>query len=111
MRRAIAEPRQHAFNYRDLSMARERRTIPLMRETAAAKDCPLAPPEGSSVYSRTLHRACLVVGGIQQLARHLEVAEASLRRWITGEIEPPEAVFFACVEIVLLYAGETGRAN
>jgi hypothetical protein len=82
-----------------------------MRETAAAKDCPLAPPHDSTVYARTLHRACLVVGGMQQLARHLEVAEESLRRWITGEVEPPEPVFFACVEIVLLYAGETGRAN
>jgi hypothetical protein len=92
-------------------MGRESRTIPLMRETAAAKDCPLAPPQDSTVYARTLHRACLVVGGMQQLARHLEVAEESLRRWITGEVEPPEPIFFACVEIVLLYAGETGRAN
>jgi hypothetical protein len=86
-------------------MTRERRTIPLMRETAAAKDCPLAPPEQSSVYARTLHRACLVLGGI------LEVLEASLRPWITGEEEPPERVFLACVEIVLLHATGTGRAS
>jgi hypothetical protein len=92
-------------------MTRERRTIPLMRETAAAKDCPLAPPEQSSVYARTLHRACLVLGGIQQLAKHLEVLEASLRPWITGEEEPPERVFLACVEIVLLHATGTGRAS
>jgi hypothetical protein len=112
IRRAIAESRHQLFNYRDLSMSRERRTIPLMRESvAAAKDCPLAPPENSSVYARTLHRACLVVGGLQQLARHLSVPEESLRRWITGEVEPPEPVFFACVEIVLLHAAGSGRAN
>jgi hypothetical protein len=93
-------------------MTRERRTIPLMRESAAAaKDCPLAPPEDSSVYARTLHRACLVVGGVQQLARHLDVPDETLRRWITGEIEPPEPVFLACVEIVLLHAAGSSRAN
>jgi len=92
-------------------MTRERRTILPMQETAAAKDCPLAPPANSSVYSRTLHRACLVVGGVQQLAKHLEVSENSLRRWITGELEPPEPVFTACVEIVLLHAAGSGRAN
>jgi hypothetical protein len=112
IRRSIAEPRHHVFNYRDLSMTRERRTIALMRETtAAAKDCPLAPPEHSSVYARTLHRACLVLGGLQQLASHLDVGEESLRPWITGEIEPPEAIFFACVEVVLLHAAGSGRAN
>jgi hypothetical protein len=92
-------------------MTRERRTIVMMRETAAAKDCPLAPPANSSVYARTLHRACLVAGGVQQLAKHLEVSEDSLRQWIRGDIEPPEAVFIACVEIVLLHATRSGRAN
>jgi hypothetical protein len=111
IRRTIAKPRHHAFDYCDLSMTRDRRTIVMMRETATAKDCPLAPPANSTVYARTLHRACLVLGGVQQLARHLEVSEESLRPWITGEAEPPEPVFIACVEIVLLHAAGSGRAN
>src|SRR4051794_41029063 len=79
IRRAHDERRQHAFEDGDLSMSRERRTIPLMRElSAAAKDCPLAPPEHASVYARTLHRACLVLGGIEQLAKHLEASDVDL---------------------------------
>ncbi len=93
-------------------MSRERRTIPLMRDiSAAAKNCPLAPPEHASVYARTLHRACLVLGGIEPLAKHLEASDADLRRWLGGEVQPPERVFLAAVEIVLLHAGGAGRAN
>jgi hypothetical protein len=92
-------------------MSKEHRTIPVVRETAgAAKDCPLAPPEHASVYARTLHRACLIVGGIRQLAERLEVPEADVRRWLKGEDIPPEEVFVAAVEIVLLYAAEAGKA-
>jgi hypothetical protein len=83
-----------------------------MREfSAAAKDCPLAPPAHASVYARTLHRACLILGGVEQLTKHLEVAEVDLRRWLGGEQEPPERVFLAAVEVVLLHAGGAGRAN
>ena len=58
-----------------------------------------------------MHRACLVVGGIPQLAAQLRVSEAEVRRWITGEEQPPEAVFVACVEIVLLYAERGGGSS
>jgi hypothetical protein len=93
-------------------MSRERRTIPVMRElSAAAKDCPLAPPEHASVYARTLHRACLVLGGIEPLAKHLEVSDGELRRWLRGEEQPPERIFLAAVEVILLHAGSQGRAN
>jgi hypothetical protein len=79
--------------------------------SAAAKDCPLAPPEHASVYARALHRACLVLGGVEQLATHLEVPDADLHRWLRGEEQPPERIFLAAVEIVLLHAGGRGRAN
>ncbi len=92
-------------------MTRERRTIPVMRETATAKDCPLAPPAHASVHSRALHRACLVLGGIEQLARHLDVQDEALRGWLRGDGEPPERVFLAAVEIILLHSGSGGRAN
>src|SRR5258706_12472949 len=108
----MAERRQHALEDRDLSMSRERRTIPVMlRMSRAAKNCPLAPPEHASVYARTLHRACLVLGGIEQLAKHLEASDVDLRRWMGGEVQPPERVFLAAVEVVLLHAGGAGRAN
>jgi hypothetical protein len=77
----------------------------------AAKDCPLAPPEHASAYARALHRACLIAGGIGPLARHLEVSEADLRRWMAGEEEPPEPIFLAAVEVILLYVDGVGRAN
>jgi hypothetical protein len=84
-----------------------------MRHTAAAaaRDCPLAPPSHASVYSRALHRACLVLGGVGALARRLEVPEAELRRWIQGEVPPPERAFLEAVEVILLDAGGQGRAN
>jgi len=92
-------------------MTRERRTIPVMSEqSAAARECPLAPPEHASVYSRALHRACLVVGGVDVLAQRLEVDVEKLRGWLKGDEQPPERVFLACVEIILLYASGGTRA-
>jgi hypothetical protein len=86
-------------------MSNERRTIPPMRQSSAkAADCPLAPPEHASVHSRTLHRACLILGGIAQLAQYLDVPESDLRRWMTGDSGlPPEAVFLGAVEVLILY--------
>lgn len=93
-------------------MSREHRTIPVMRESsAAARDCPLAPPGDASVQSRALHRACLIVGGIDKLAAYLNVPEGELRRWMNGEVLPPEPTFLAAVEVVLLYAANKGQAS
>ena len=82
-----------------------------MRNALAAQDCPLAPPRHASVYARTLHRACLIAGGLGALALHLKVGEGALREWLQGEAQPPEAVFLACVEVVLLHAANLGRAS
>jgi hypothetical protein len=94
-------------------MGSERRTIPLMRQSSArAPDCPLAPPGHASVHSRTLHRACLILGGIVQLAKYLEVPESDLRRWMTGDLgPPPEAVFLRAVEVLILYVSGKGQSN
>ena len=86
-------------------MARERRTIPMMRDlSAAARDCPLAPPEHAHIYSRALHRACLIVGGADKLAERLKVSAAELQPWLLAQEMPPEVAFLECVEIILLYA-------
>jgi hypothetical protein len=94
-------------------MSRERRTIPPVRhgKSDRNRDCPLAPPSHATVQSRTLHRVCLIVGGVDQLAARLHVEPADVRRWMTGEAPTPERIFEACVEILLLYAADKGAAN
>jgi hypothetical protein len=93
-------------------MSEEKRTIPLKREfPPGAIDCPLAPPRDAGIHARTLHRACLILGGIDLLARHLGIPVADLRNWLSGTDQPPEPIFFACVEIVLLHAEGPAQAN
>jgi hypothetical protein len=67
------------------------------------------PPEQATVYAKALHRACLIVGGIEQLATRLRVPKDLLERWIRGEGEPPQGIFLDAVEIILLYAAQPGR--
>jgi len=83
----------------------------LMRPSAsAAVDCPLVRGPAATTYSRTLHRACLILGGVAQLAVQLQVTEAELRSWLEGEIEPPLEVFLAAVEVLLLGSDVAPRA-
>jgi len=69
-----------------------------------AVDCPPLSKSRVTVYARTLHRACEVVGGLDALSRHLDVPAATLARWIGGLEQPPLNVFLAAVDIVLLGA-------
>ena len=93
-------------------MSRERRTIPVRHgEGDRGPDCPLAPPSHATVQSRTLHRVCLIVGGVDQLAARLGVSPAEARAWMSGSAPTPEKIFEACVEILLLYAADKGAAN
>jgi hypothetical protein len=80
-----------------------------MRTAIAKVDCPL-PQERPSTATRALHRACLILGGVSALARHLGIAEGALRGWLEGHDEPPQMVFLAAVEIVLLHLEQAGRA-
>lgn len=79
--------------------------------TSSVPDCPSAPPSRETTYVRTLHRACLILGGLSQLANHLKVSEYSLEVWLQGREEPPQNVFYAVVEILLLHIDNAGRAN
>lgn len=72
--------------------------------TPRPADCGNAPPSRATVYSRTLQRACVVLGGIERLSQHLRVERADLVRWIDGRGHPPMDVFLAAVDIVLLHA-------
>ena len=77
----------------------------------ANTDCPIPPPSRQSTYARALHRACLVLGGVEQLSRHLGVPEAGLRAWLEGREDPPQMVFLAAVEIVLLHLDSGNSAS
>lgn len=78
---------------------------------ASAKvDCPLPPPSRQTTYARTLHRACLILGGVAPLAKHFGVSETALRKWLEAQEEPPQMVFLAAIEIILLHLDEAGAA-
>jgi DNA-binding transcriptional regulator YiaG len=82
-----------------------------MRVSTAKADCPAAPPSRQTTYARALHRACLILGGVPQLANHLGVSESSLQAWLEGRDDPPQMVFLAAVEIVLLHLEKPGASN
>jgi hypothetical protein len=82
-----------------------------MRVSTAKIDCPVPAPSRQTTYARALHRACLILGGVPQLANHLGVSEAPLRAWLEGRADPPQMVFLAAVEIVLLHLEKSGSAN
>jgi hypothetical protein len=84
--------------------------IGFMRTGASASaDCPLAPRARETTYVRALHHACLVLGGLAQLASHLQVSEYAVRTWLEAREELPESIFLAAVEIILLAAESTPR--
>lgn len=82
-----------------------------MRVSAAAKACPKAPPSRETTQARTLHRACLILGGVRELAAHLGVSEPTLQSWLEGRDEPPQMVFLAAVEIVLLHIDQSSAST
>lgn len=68
---------------------------------APADDCPSAPPAQVTVYTRVLHRACQIAGGVERLAVRLRVPLASLHRWLDGDGEPPTPIFLKAVDMVM----------
>jgi hypothetical protein len=73
-------------------------------------ECPPLSQSRVTVYARTLHRACEIVGGLDALSRQLAVPAPALTRWIAGIEQPPIDKFLAAVDIVLL-AAEPGRGT
>lgn len=73
-----------------------------MRNLGTLKDnCPTAPAPQVTVHTRVLHRACQIVGGVEQLAERLGVPRRLLHRWLEGEEPPPASVFLKAVDLVL----------
>jgi hypothetical protein len=80
--------------------------------TSSAVDCPAAAPTRESIFPRALHRACLILGGVAELATHLEATEIAVRAWLEALEQPPESAFLAAVDVILLHAESTsGRAS
>lgn len=90
-------------------MTRNHRTIFLAVGPGRPVECPMSPPSHAAIQARTLHRACLIVGGLDRLAVALDRPREELERWILGDEETPEAVFRAAVEILLLHAARPGQ--
>jgi hypothetical protein len=82
-----------------------------MRASPSRKpvDCPLAPPSRRTTLARAIHSACVILGGVPNLATHLGVPAALVRDWLEGEVEPPQAMFLAAVEVILLHLDTEGR--
>jgi hypothetical protein len=93
-----------------MAQGSDRRSIPVRHDAARGVDCPLAPPSHATVQSRALHRACLIVGGIDRLAERLHAGAAEVRAWMAGREPVPMPVFEACVEILLLHTSTKGHA-
>jgi hypothetical protein len=64
-------------------------------------NCPLAPPPRVTVYTRVLHRACQIVGGVEHLAARLRISTTMLYRWLEGDDVPPPNIFLHAVDLVL----------
>jgi hypothetical protein len=73
-----------------------------MANIQVAKDeCPVAPPPRVTVYTRVLHRACQILGGVDALAAHLRVSSLVVHKWLEGEDVPPANIFLNAVDLVL----------
>ena len=70
-------------------------------QVAKKDECPVAPGPRVTVYTRVLHRACQILGGVEQLAAHLRVSLPLLYRWLEGDDIPPSHVFLNAVDLVL----------
>jgi hypothetical protein len=62
-------------------------------------DCPEVDPD-VHLYVRTLHRACVKMGGIAALAQRLGVASASVLHWLDGMSPVPQHIFLKSVDII-----------
>jgi hypothetical protein len=76
---------------------------------ATLHGCPQADATKTTVYARALHRACVLLGGIHQLALHLDVSDEQVEEWLDGNDDPPMDVFLVAVDVVLADSNRTKR--
>ena len=61
--------------------------------------CP-STAKNSHIYIRTLHEACLELGGEHKLASFLGVPVEDVESWLNGRAVPSDAIFLRCVDLV-----------
>jgi DNA-binding transcriptional regulator YiaG len=61
--------------------------------------CP-STSQNAHIYIKTLHTACLVLGGEHRLAAYLGVSTDQVEAWLNGRGTPPDSVFLRCVDLV-----------
>jgi hypothetical protein len=61
--------------------------------------CP-STSQNSHIYIRTLHDACLILGGEHKLAAYLGVPVARVEGWLNGRGTPPDSIFLRCLDLI-----------
>lgn len=61
--------------------------------------CP-STSRNSHIYVRTLHEACVILGGEHKLAAFLGVSVEVIEGWLNGRSRPPDSVFLRCLDLV-----------
>jgi hypothetical protein len=61
--------------------------------------CP-STSQNAHIYIKTLHAACLILGGEHKLADYLGVTTEEVEAWLNGRGTPSDAVFLRCVDLV-----------
>lgn len=60
--------------------------------------CP-STSRNAHIYIRTLHDACLILGGEHHLAAYLGVPVERVEEWLNGIGTPPASVFLRCLDL------------
>jgi DNA-binding transcriptional regulator YiaG len=61
--------------------------------------CP-SKSKNTHIYVRTLHDACVMLGGEHKLAAWLGVSVQQVDAWLNGRSRPPDSVFLRCLDLV-----------
>jgi DNA-binding transcriptional regulator YdaS (Cro superfamily) len=61
--------------------------------------CP-SPNKNANVFIRTLHDACVILGGEHKLAEYLGVQVAMVEQWLKGVGKPPDGIFLRCADLI-----------
>ena len=72
----------------------------ISRHYAAMQDICPSTSKNAHIYIKTLHTACLILGGEHKLAAYLKVSAEEVEAWLNGRGVPPDAVFLRCVDLV-----------
>jgi|tagenome__1003787_1003787.scaffolds.fasta_scaffold18847869_2 hypothetical protein len=67
---------------------------------AAVHDICPSQAKNHHIYVRTLHEACVRLGGEHKLAHYLGVEVELVNAWLNGQGRPPDAIFLRCVDLV-----------